>query len=69
MRSIPNIEKSGFERGAYIGYAASGQLWKIRKMGRYWVARFYQANGNPIPFGVYYTAPFLRDFSPLLEKL
>ena len=69
MRYHHNIEPSAFDRGAYIGYAASGQLWKIRKMGKLWLARFHQANGKPTPAGVYYAAARLKDFSEKLEVL
>lgn len=30
MHSLPNIEKSGFHRGQYVGYGA-GKVWRIRK--------------------------------------
>ena len=69
MRYLPNIEKSAFDRSAYIGYSGSGQLWKIRKMGRYWVARLHQLNGKPLPSSVYHIAPRLSDFSPYLETI
>lgn len=39
MLNLPNIEKSGFRRGEYVGYAA-GDVWRITKStGRArWVA-------------------------------
>ena len=30
MKNLPNIEKSGFRRGEYVGYAG-GLVWKIVK--------------------------------------
>ena len=30
MQNLPNIEKSGFHRGEYVGYGA-GKVWRIRK--------------------------------------
>lgn len=41
MRNLPNIEKSGFHRGEYVGYAA-GIVWRIRKTNSSygnWIAR------------------------------
>lgn len=31
MKSFPNIEKSGFHPGEYVGYANS-RVWRIRKV-------------------------------------
>lgn len=31
MRSLHNIEPSGFHRGKYVGYAA-GKIWRITKI-------------------------------------
>lgn len=36
-QAFPNIEKSAFHPGEYVGYAA-GLLFRIRKNGREWVA-------------------------------
>lgn len=30
-KSFPNIDKSGFRRGEYVGYSAGGKVWKITK--------------------------------------
>lgn len=30
MRSLPNIDKSAFRRGEYVGYGA-GHVWRIRQ--------------------------------------
>lgn len=37
MRGLPNIEKSGFARDGYTGYAA-GIVWRIRRAGAGWIA-------------------------------
>ncbi len=37
MRHLHNIEKSGFHRGQYVGYAA-GHVWRIRKSNGTWLA-------------------------------
>ena len=34
MRSLPNIDKSAFRRGEYVGYGA-GRVWRIRKLNRW----------------------------------
>jgi len=41
MPSYPNIDKSGFRKGEYVGYGA-GRVWRIRKTqfgGWAWAAR------------------------------
>jgi hypothetical protein len=43
MRNLPNIEKSGFHRGQYVGYGA-GRVWRIKPAGKQWIAT---ANGLP----------------------
>jgi hypothetical protein len=30
-KSFPNIDKSGFRHGEYVGYSAGGKVWKITK--------------------------------------
>lgn len=30
MKDLPNIEKSAFRKGEYVGYGA-GKVWRIRK--------------------------------------
>jgi|LakMenE18May11ns_1017448.scaffolds.fasta_scaffold9188247_1 hypothetical protein len=30
-KSFPNIDKSAFRRGKYVGYSAGGKVWKITK--------------------------------------
>lgn len=42
MQNFHNIEKSGFRRGEYVGYA--GGAWRIAKCDRGWIAR--QQNGG-----------------------
>ena len=29
MKNLPNIEKSGFKDRRYVGYSASGRVWRI----------------------------------------
>jgi len=37
MRNYPNIDKSYFNPGDYVGYSA-GKVWKIQKYNRGWQA-------------------------------
>jgi hypothetical protein len=30
-KSFPNIDKSAFRRGEYVGYSEGGKVWKITK--------------------------------------
>jgi hypothetical protein len=30
-KSFPNIDKSGFRCGEYVGYSVGGKVWKITK--------------------------------------
>jgi hypothetical protein len=30
-KSFPNIDKSSFRRGEYVGYSVGGKVWKITK--------------------------------------
>ena len=34
MPSYPNIDKSGFCKGEYVGYGA-GRVWRIRKLSKW----------------------------------
>lgn len=60
MRSFHNIEKSGFHRGQYVGYAA-GLVYRIRKIdGGRWMA----SNQNG---GDSFTRDTLADISKALD--
>ena len=61
MRDYPNIEKSGFRRGEYIGYADG--VWRIFRWGTGWRA-FCRLHADHI--NLY--ADTLRDMSALLEE-
>jgi hypothetical protein len=37
MQNLPNIEKSAFRRGEYVGYADG--VWSISRHGKEWIAR------------------------------
>ena len=37
MKNLPNIEKSGFRAGEYVGYAC-GTVWRIRRDAKVWRA-------------------------------
>jgi len=63
MKSLPNIEKSGFHCGEYVGYGG-GTVWRIHKAGKTsWCA---------IPRSEYLQvlhASTLAELSTQLEKL
>jgi hypothetical protein len=60
MKSLPNIEKSGFRRGEYVGYANGA--WRIYKAGREWCAQHPRWDRPRL------RASTLTDISRLLEK-
>ena len=64
MQSDPNIEKSAFQRGEYVGYGG-GRVWRIRKITNGWIAR---ASGNFLSYTEYFQ-PTLASLSDLLGKL
>jgi hypothetical protein len=53
-----NIEKSGFHKGRYVGYADG--VWYIERRGRGWIAHHRERNHEPIP---------ARTLSEMSEKL
>ena len=57
MRNLPNIEKSAFKKGAYVGYATyKGEscVYHIRREGGDWIA-------HTIAFITPVSAPILRQ--------
>jgi hypothetical protein len=69
MQSLPNVEKSAFHKGEYVGYAI-GKVWRIKKTNSSygnWVAMPPPVDANRlIPF-VY--AFRLIDMSDKLANL
>jgi hypothetical protein len=66
VRSFPNIDKSGFKVGEYVGYAL-GTVWRIRKEGKVWSAAIKGPFRN---VGcVFLRAKRLADISDMLSKL
>lgn len=61
MKNLPNIEKSAFRRGEYVGYA-SGLVFRICKDGRDWIA---SAQGA----GIRIVRPSLALMSVALENV
>ena len=59
MRSLDNIEKSGFRPGEYVGYFDG--VWRIVKVSNIW--RAIHVNGK------YWSveAPTLAELSPMLR--
>lgn len=63
MQSLPNIEKSAFRHGEYVGYAQG--VWRIQPChygASRWVARNQTHTGAAALF-----APTLRELSTKLE--
>jgi len=73
MRSQPNIDKSAFRPGTYVGYGANGSLWSIKKMSRaYWEMRVVRCPGEALVVDlprVSYQKSRLSDFQPILESM
>ena len=44
MKSLHNIEKSGFHKGQYVGYANGA--WRIRRDGKLWRVTPQTSNGG-----------------------
>ena len=61
MRSLPNIDKSSFRKGEYVGYAG-GHVWNIRREGR----RAWQAFIAKGAYSAWLHAPRLVDISAQL---
>lgn len=54
MYGCQNIEKSGFHKGQYVGYAPISGAWEIRKNGKSgWIAvnKHWRDSGPGIIFG------------------
>lgn len=61
MQSFHNIEKSGFHKGEYVGYAG-GTVWRITKIdGRRWHVRQQRGGGG------LFTRNSLAEVSAALE--
>ena len=39
MRNLPNIERSVFHPGEYVGYSATGRVWRISRQQKEWLAK------------------------------
>ena len=61
MRSLPNIEKSAFHKGEYVGYSC-GLVFRIRKGDGGWVAHCWKTQTRRI-------APTLALLSVALENV
>ncbi len=69
MRNLLNIEKSGFHRGRYVGYAA-GHVWRVTKINSAagkWQARCLTV--EDLPFTKLLFADTLVDLSIKLESI
>jgi len=60
MRDLPNIEKSVFRRGEYVGYGG-GKVWQIYRHRKLWVATERGQTGG-------WKAETLADLSKALEN-
>lgn len=64
MRNLHNIEKSGFHKGEYVGYADGA--WRIARCSPGWIARkgnasFTRATLHGISMALDCTAKFLAE--------
>lgn len=67
MPSFPNINKSAFRKGEYVGYSA-GAVWRIRRSGRNWQALRRMTDGLAlIPVGI--NQPTLTEISAKLTSI
>ena len=70
MKSLHNIEKSGFRAGEYVG-CAGGMVWHISKTvfnhKTQWIARCHHGTGR-IAIGVNVMADTLIGLSEALDK-
>jgi hypothetical protein len=55
MRDLPNIDKSAFRRGEYVGYSSG--IWRIKRDGPVW-----NATKRDAPFSIL-SASTLRELS------
>lgn len=60
MKNLPNIDKSAFRRGEYVGYG-QGEVWRIHRTGfpyDKWVATAHNNEHKPAVY-----APTLTELS------
>jgi hypothetical protein len=68
MKNLDNIEKSGFRRGEYVGYA-DGVVWLIRKDScNFWKAS-PQAAGNRYSAKIVAVSMYSETLTELSAKL
>ena len=68
MRSFPNIEKSGFHKGQYVGYAA-GMVWRIKKTNSSYGAWCARPNELNHPEGYKVASVYAFRLSDMSDKL
>lgn len=69
MRSLHNIEPSGFHKDRYIGYA-NGGVWRIcRRPGRRWEAIHHSGEQPTQAAFLVFSRPTLRECSEHLERV
>jgi len=64
MKALPNIDKSKFRAGGYVGYGR-GRVFKIAKVGKAWRAEAVPMEGKGF-LGM--TAPTLTKISEMLAR-
>ena len=69
MKTLLNIEKSGFHKGQYIGYSKHG-VWRITGKTGKWCAILQRGQiTTNLPFGPVLTRANLSDLSIALDML
>ena len=67
MKNLPNIEKSFFRPGEYLGWNSKGQRYKIRRENGWWITYApYSACSQP---GTYPSAKTLGELSIRLSNI
>lgn len=70
--NYPNIERSGFRAGEYVGYAMAGRtsyVMRIRRGGRGWETYCHEPTAKASGCFTYVTATTLRDMSGKLAAM
>lgn len=67
MRHFHNINRSGFHRGEYVGYAG-GAVWRIKRADGWWRASVLTPSAD-VPASSGKSAPTLADLSAFLSSV
>ena len=69
MKTLNNIEKSGFHIGQYVGYSKCG-VWRVSRDGKNWRAILQKGQVvTPLPFAPHLVCKTLSELSAKLEAI